>query len=206
MTEESITPISASFTIKVQRLFRAGGATVAMGLAGLALIVIYGPRSSDSTSLLHGAGCLLVAVCLSLMLVASRRAKQAAQSLQEDLPILDDLQRAALRVTEIADVTQTFAFKHLMRAQGAFTSITAIVEKVPFIGAAVKRRTTNMSEVSSRLATATMEANNRIRLLQTALRTADLAGIREYGRQVDAALAQLRKTLDAETDAPQQAS
>src|SRR6478736_890553 len=133
---------------------------------------------------MHGAGCLLVAVCLSLMLIASRRAKLAALSLKEDLPMLDDLQRTALRATEIADVTQTFAFKHLMRAQRAFTSVTAIVDKIPFIGTAVKRRIDGMGDASSRLATATMEANNRIKLLQVSLRNADLQGIREYGRQV----------------------
>jgi hypothetical protein len=130
------------------------------------------------------------------VVVASRRARRAALSLRDDLPLLDDLQQTAFRVTEIADVTQTFAFKHLMRAQRAFTTINGIVEKVPFVGAAVKRAGfIDMAEVSGKLATATMEANNRIRLLQDALRNADLKGVQEYGRQVDAALVQMRKTL-----------
>lgn len=200
MTEQSITPISPAFSIKLQRLFRASGSTLLAGFFGLALVVASGPKDGDASTLVHGAGCVLVLACQVLILLANRKAKDAARSLQGDLPILDDLQRTALCVAEIADVTQTFAFKHLMRAQGAFTSITATVQRIPIVGASVKSRIGDLGEASSRLALATMEANDRIRLLQESLRKADLDGIREYARQVDSSLARIRKTLDARAD------
>ena len=196
MSEQAMVPISANLTSKVQMLFRAGRVTLSLGYIGLVLVVVSGINGGEWAALLHGTGCTLIFLSLTLVVVASRKARSATMSLREDLPLLDDLQMTAFRVTEIADVTQTFAFKHLMRAQKAFTTINSIVEKIPFVGTAVKRAGfIDMGEVSARLATATLEANNRIRLLQDALRHADLKGVQEYGKQVDAALAQMRKTL-----------
>ena len=202
MSEQAVVPISANLLKKVRLLFRAGRITISLGYIGLVLVLAAGVIGGEAQVLLHYIGCALIFLSLTLVVVASRRARGATASLKSDLPLLDDLQLTALRVTEIADVTQNFAFKHLMRAQRAFTSINAMVEKVPFVGSAVKRAGfIDLGEVSSRLATATLEANNRVRLLQEALRNADLKGVQEYGRQVDVALAQLRKTLDADAGA-----
>jgi hypothetical protein len=202
MSEESMVPLSATLAGKVDRLFRASTATVLAGFFGLLLVIVAGTRSGgETTALMHGAGCALILYTLALVLVANRKAKIAARSLKDDLPLLDDLQQTVYRISEMADVTQNFAFKHLMRAQRALSSIESMVGKIPFIGAAVKRRVVDLNEVSARLSAATLEANGRIRLLQEALRNADLQGVREYGRQVDAALANLRKSLDAEPHA-----
>lgn len=197
MSDNSMVPLSASLAGKVNRLFRASTATLLAGFFGLLLVVVSGTRgASDANTLVHGTGCLLILYSLVLILVANQKAKRAALSLKEDLPLLDDLQSTVYRVTELADVTQNFAFKHLMRAQRALSAIDAIVGNIPFVGTAVRRRIVDLGDIPARLATATLEANGRIRLLQEALRNADLKGVREYGRQVDAALAQLRQTLD----------
>ncbi|MBL8352856.1 MAG: hypothetical protein JNL87_21380 [Burkholderiaceae bacterium] len=202
MADNTIIPISTNFLTKVERLFKAGAITISAGFIGLLCVVYAGFRSSDTDAVVHGTGCVLILSSLSLFLYASRRAHGATEALRVDLPLLDDLQRTAFQVTEIADITQSFAFKHLMRAQRTFTAAAPILEKIPIVGPAYKRSGfVDFSEISSRLAMATLESNNRIRLLQDAIRNADLRGIQEYGRQLDAALVRLRSTLNIETDA-----
>jgi hypothetical protein len=191
-----IDPISDKLAKSMGRLFELGGFALAFGFAGLVLIMVANVSTGSLKLPMFVVGCLLTFICLFYFLFISLQARRATKSLKEDLPLLDALQRAALQVSELASVTQSFAFKHLAKVQKAIETISPMIESLPVIGPAAKKvGLTDSAKVSAVIVAATQGTKDVVFRLQEAIRTGDLKGIQKYGKQLDSALADLKVAL-----------
>ena len=145
---------------------------------------------------MFSVGCVLTFVCLFFFLFSSLRARRVTQRLKEDLPLLDALQKTAYQVTELASVTQSFAFKHLAKVQRAIDSVSPLIEALPVVGPAAKKAgLTDSARLSTVIVAATEGTKEVVLRLQEAIRTGDLDEIQKYGKQLDVALTDLKVAL-----------
>ena len=201
MPNEPIVPISGALSRPMERLFRAGGFALAFGFSGLFLIVVANLSDGQLRIPMFLAGGLLTFSCLAFFIYTNIKAKNAARSLKEDLPLLDALQKTAYQVAEVAAVTQSFAFKHLAKIQQAIDVVAPLIESLPVVGQAAKKAgLTDSTKVSSVIVSATESMKITVLHLQEAIRKGDLKEIQKYGRQLDLALFELKSTLKADAD------
>lgn len=202
MSNEPIVPISNALAKPIERLFKAGGFALAFGFAGLFLIVFANLSDGQLRMPVFISGCLLTFVCLAFFVYTSLKAKSATTSLKEDLPLLDALQRTAYQVSEVAFVTQSFAFKHLQKIQRAIDAVAPYIESLPVVGQAAKKAgLTNSATISAVIVAATENTKETVICLQGAIRKGDLKEIQRYGRQLDQALSELKAALKVDADA-----
>jgi hypothetical protein len=147
-------------------------------------------------------GCLLTLSFLVFFLYASLYARRVSRSVAEELPLIDSLQRTAYQATELASVTQSFAFKHLEKIQLGIKIITPMIESLPVVGPAAKRAgLTDSTRLYSAIVSATEGTKTTVRELQEAIRKGDLKGIQEYGKQLEEAVSNLKFALRSQPDA-----
>jgi hypothetical protein len=202
MSQEEIVPISRTLAKPMANLFKVSGFALACGFAGLAMIIIAALTVGQPQLPVFIIGCLLTLSCLVFFLYASLHARRVSHSVAEDLPLIDALQHTACQATELASVTQSFAFKHLEKIQLGIKIITPMIESLPVVGPAAKRAgLTDSTRLYSAIVSATKGTKTTLVELQEAIRKGDLKGIQEYGRQLEQAVSNLKLALRSQPDA-----
>jgi hypothetical protein len=202
MSQDQIVPISGALAKPMEDLFRAGGFALSFGFAGLALMIIAVFSAGQLQIPLFVIGTLLTFACLAFFLYTSLRARSTVQRVSEDLPLLDALQRTALQATELASVTQSFAFKHLEKIQTTIATVAPMIESLPVVGPAARRAgLTNAAKLSEAIVVATDGAKATVLELQGAIRKGDIREIAKYGKQLEEAVAKLKLALKHDADA-----
>ena len=202
MSQEEIVPISRTLAKPMANLFKVGGFALAFGFAGLVMMIIATFTSGHLRLSVFTIGCLLTLSCLAFFLYASLHTRRVSRSVAEDLPLIDALQRTAYQATELASVTQSFAFKHLEKIQLGTKIIVPMIDSLPVVGSAAKRAgLTDSTKLSSAIVSATKETKTTVLELQEAIRKGDLKGIQEYGRQLEETVSNLKLALRSQPDA-----
>lgn len=202
MSQDQIVPLSSSLSKPMEDLFRAGGFALSFGFAGLVLMIIAIYNKGQLQVPLFVIGSVLTFSCLAFFLYTSLRTRAVARSVAEDFPLIDELQRTAYQATELASVTQAYAFKHLEKIQLAIAAVAPMIESLPVVGPAAKRvGLTNAAKLSSAIVAATEGTKSTVLNLQEAIRKGNLQEIRKYGRQLEEAVANLKAALKHEPDA-----
>ena len=201
MTGNPIVPVSESLSKSLKQLFDTGGFALAFGFGGLLVIIISNVAADELVVPMFIAGCALTFICLFTFLFGSLRVRRATKRIEEDLPLLDALQHTAFQATELASVTQSFAFKHLEKVQSAIDAVSPLIESLPVVGPAAKKSgLTDSGKVSAVIVAATEGTKETVFRLQEAIRTGDLKEIQKYGRQLEMVLVELKNALGTEED------
>lgn len=196
MSQEHIVPISGSLAKPMEDLFRAGGFALSFGFAGLVLMIIAVFSDGQLQIPLFVIGALLTFACLAFFLYTSLRTRSTVQRFAEDLPLLDALQCTALQATELASVTQSFAFKHLEKIHATISTVAPMIESLPVVGPAAKRAgLTNAAKLSEAIIDATDGTKAVVLELQGAIRKGDIQEISRYGNLLKEAVAKLKVAL-----------
>ena len=202
MSQEEIVPISKTFAKPMSDLFKVSGFALTFGFVGLVMMIIATSTSGQLQRPMFIIGCLPTLSCLVFFLYASLHARRVSRSVAENLPLIDALQRTAYQSTELASVTQSFAFKHLEKIQLGIKIIVPMIESLPVLGPAAKRAgLTDSTKLSSAVASATKGTKTTVVELQEAIRKGDLKEIQEYGRQLEEAVSRLKLALRSQPDA-----
>jgi hypothetical protein len=202
MSQEDIVPISKALVKPMANLFKVSGFALTFGFAGLAMMIIANLTSGHLRLPVFIIGCLLTLSCLAFFLYASLHTRRVSRSVAEDLPLIDALQRTAYQATELALVTQSFAFKHLEKIQLGIKIITPMIDSLPVVGPAAKRAgLTDSTRLYSAIVSATKGTKTTVLELQEAIREGDLKGIQEYGRQLEEAVSNLKIALRSQPNA-----
>jgi hypothetical protein len=202
MSQEDIVPISRTLAKPMANLFKVSGFALTFGFAGLVMMIIATLTSGHLRLPVFIIGCLLTLSFLVFFLYASLYARRVSRSVAEELPLIDSLQRTAYQATELASVTQSFAFKHLEKIQLGIKIITPMIESLPVVGPAAKRAgLTDSTRLYSAIVSATEGTKTTVRELQEAIRKGDLKGIQEYGKQLEEAVSNLKFALRSQPDA-----
>lgn len=200
LSQEQIVPISGYLAKLMKDLFYVGGFALAFGFAGLLLMMVANFNGGNLQIPLFVIGALLTFACLAFFLYTSLRAKSTVQRVAEDLPLLDALQRTAFQATELASVTQSYAFKHLEKIQVTISIVVPMIESLPGVGPIIKRfGLTNVTKLSEAIVVATDGTKAIVLELQEAIRKGDLKEILHYEKQLEVAVRKLKAELKNET-------
>jgi hypothetical protein len=202
MSQEEILPISRTLEKPMASLFKVGGLALTIGFAGLVMMIIATFTSRQPQLPIFIIGCLLTLSCLAFFVYTNLHIRRVLRSVSENLPVVDALQRTAYQATELASVTQSFAFKHLEKIQLGIKIITPMIESLPVVGPAAKRAgLTDSTRVYSAIVSVTEGTKTTVLKLQEAIRKGDLKGIQEYGRELEEAVSSLKLALRSHPDA-----
>ncbi len=202
MPKDSVVPISESLSKALERLFKAGGFALAFGFGGMVLIVFASLSEGVLKVPIFTAGCLMTFVCLFFFVFSSVRTRQVTDRIKDDLPLLDTLQLVALQVADLASLTQSLAFKHLLRVQKAVETVSPMIESLPIIGPIAKNSgLTDAARISGVIVEGTETTKEIVVEMQKAIRSGDLKALERYASKLEGALSSLKAALKADSDA-----
>lgn len=200
MTKDSVVSASESISKALERLYRVGGFALAFGYAGL-LMLIFAPASGALQLPTFIVGSTIIFACLSYFLFINLRTRRVTQRIMGDLPLLDNLQKVALQLADFASLTQSLAFKHILKIQKDIETVSPIIESLAVIGAAAKFAGITDAAKFPAVIVDTTEATKEIVLkIQKAIAYGDLKALDVYAVKRDVALSNLREALRGNDD------
>lgn len=195
MSTDIIKPLSSALTEPILKAYDAGRFGLAFLLLGAILMLaafVRGAQDIFGYSILAVGIVLISASCALFFYSELRPLRQAQEGLRANRELVDEVQTAAVQLTELASELQALAFKHATLIADMLATIRPQIRRIPLIGGLADSETiVRADRLSANIVDATAAAKSVITDVRQSLISCDVEHLKKYSAEI----AQIRKTV-----------